>query len=85
MTSALSFDSIDDVAEYCKLHQKKFVVLNDDVIDCEGFKHPGGDLFITDAIGTDISHDFFTTTDHSQFAVGLAKERKVGKVLTKNG
>jgi cytochrome b involved in lipid metabolism len=82
--SLMKFDSVEEVSEYCKKQNRELLVLNDEVIDIAGYKHPGGDSFISDAIGTDISFDFFNQ-NHSDFALRLAKDRKIGEITSKHG
>jgi cytochrome b involved in lipid metabolism len=77
------FESIEEVAQDCKVTNRTLVVYNDQVLDLTDFQHPGPKEYITDNVGKDITK-LFEDEDHSNYAKKLTQKYVIGELKTVN-
>jgi len=75
---------VAEVKECCDRGDGYFVVLNDKVIDVEGFTHPGPQSLVTRNVGKDITA-MFVNQGHSMAAWEQGERRVIGVIKTKSG
>ena len=77
------FESIEEIAQDCKVTKRTLVVYNDQVLDLTDFQHPGPKEYITDNVGNDITQ-LFEDEDHSRFAKELTQKYVIGELKAVN-
>ena len=69
------FSNIDAV----RAAKRKYMVYQNQVLDMEGFEHPGSQDLIEDNLGKDVTK-MFDQQGHSSYAVSLMEKLKVGYI-----